>query len=39
MSQMSKTEPEQDLRLVYVFVVIVEALVVASLVWMGRVFS
>jgi len=31
--------PEQDLRRVYVFVVIVEALVVLSLVWLGRVFS
>ena len=34
-----KGETEQDLRLVYVLVVIVEALVVASLYWLGRVFS
>jgi len=34
-----KEEPEQDLRLIYVLVVIVEALVVASLFWLGRVFS
>jgi len=39
MSHLSKEEPEQDLRLIYVLVVIVEVLVVMSLVWLGRVFS
>lgn len=39
MSHSSKEAPEQDLRLIYVLVVIVEALVVLSLFWLGRVFS
>jgi hypothetical protein len=34
-----KSEAEQDLRLVYVLVVIVEALVIASLYWLGRSFA
>ncbi len=39
MPHSSKGEAEQDLRLVYVLVVIVEALVVASLYWLGRTFA
>jgi hypothetical protein len=34
-----KGETEQDLRLVYFFVVVVEVIVVASLYWLGKVFS
>lgn len=32
-------EAEQDLSLVYVLVVIVEVIVVAALVWLGRAFA
>lgn len=32
-------DAEQDLTLVYVFVVIVEVLVVAALVWLGQAFA
>ena len=39
MFQTPKGETEQDLRLVYFFVVVVEAIVVGSLYWLGRVFS
>jgi hypothetical protein len=39
MAHPPKGETEQDLRLVYVAVVVVEVIVVASLYWLGRVFS
>jgi hypothetical protein len=39
MPHSSTGDSEQDLRLVYVFVVVVEVLMVASLYWLGKVFS
>lgn len=39
MPHSSKGDTEKNFRLLYVLVVIVEALVVASLYWLGRVFS